>query len=368
MASRMRKIGPVGWFFCGFLIWSVAFVGARASTPSAGFSGPALKNSWVRTDVAARAQAGPPPRPGQAPAIPGPPGSYAANGEKTCLDCHDTEPATTILQTPHAVKADKRSPFAQHQCETCHGPSPEHIAAPSKYSVAVVFVGTDKSPAAKRNEVCLTCHESGMRTHWSGSSHETRGLACNDCHNVHAKEPKVLSKATQAEVCFTCHKEQRAQTHRISTHPLALTGLSTTAKLACSDCHNPHGTAGPKLLVKNSVNETCYTCHPEKRGPFLWEHAPVADDCTTCHTPHGSSNPSLLKTRPPLLCQECHTGDHGAQVNSAANLAGGNVTTVNGLQMPGAASPRAQLAARACLNCHVLIHGSNHPAGAKFQR
>jgi hypothetical protein len=55
-------------------------------------------------------------------------------------------------------------------------------------------------------------------------------------------------------------------------------------------------------------------------------------------------------------------------VNSSANLMGGNVTTINGLQQPGAASPRAQAAARACLNCHVLIHGSNSPAGAKFQR
>jgi len=47
---------------------------------------------------------------------------------------------------------------------------------------------------------------------------------------------------------------------------------------------------------------------------------------------------------------------------------GGNVTTTNGLQQLGAATPRVQSSARACLNCHVLIHGSNHPAGAKFQR
>jgi DmsE family decaheme c-type cytochrome len=219
-----------------------------------------------------------------------------------------------------------------------------------------------------RNGVCLTCHESGLRIHWTGSQHEAKGLGCTDCHTLHATEQKVLNKATQAEVCFACHKEQRAQIRRVSAHPLAVTALATTAKMSCSDCHNPHGSVGPKLLVKASVNETCYTCHAEKRGPFLWEHAPVTDDCTTCHTPHGSSNPSLLKTRPPLLCQQCHSGDHGAQVDSGANLAGGNLTTVNGAQQPGAATPRAQIAARACLNCHVLIHGSNHPAGAKFQR
>jgi DmsE family decaheme c-type cytochrome len=138
--------------------------------------------------------------------------------------------------------------------------------------------------------------------------------------------------------------------------------------MACSDCHNPHGTVGPKLLVKNSVNDTCYTCHAEKRGPFLWEHQPVNEDCTTCHTPHGSSSAPLLKQRTPWLCQDCHTGDHAAQINSGANLAGGAVTTVNG-NFPLANAPaRAQLGARNCLNCHVMVHGSNHPAGSKYFR
>jgi DmsE family decaheme c-type cytochrome len=345
----------------------MAFVSARATSPNANIAARTPQDSPALQNFS-QAQGNSAQRPAQTPTTPAPPGTYAANGAKTCLDCHDSEPATTILLTKHAVTADKRSPFASHQCESCHGPSPEHIADPSKYSVNVSFVGSDKAPAKTRNEVCLNCHESGMRMHWPGSQHEDRGLACNDCHNLHAKEQKVLSKATQSEVCFSCHKEQRAQTHRVSSHPLAVTGLQSDAKMVCSDCHNPHGSAGPKLMIKNSVNETCYTCHAEKRGPFLWEHAPVVDDCTTCHTPHGSSQPSLLKTRPPLLCQQCHTGDHGAQVNSGANLAGGNATTINGLQQPGAASPRAQIAARACLNCHVLIHGSNHPAGAKFQR
>ncbi len=43
------------------------------------------------------------------------------------------------------------------------------------------------------------------------------------------------------------------------------------------------------------MNETCYTCHADKRGPFLWEHQPVNEDCTNCHTPHGSNITPLLK-------------------------------------------------------------------------
>jgi DmsE family decaheme c-type cytochrome len=129
-----------------------------------------------------------------------------------------------------------------------------------------------------------------------------------------------------------------------------------------------HGSDGPKLLIKESVNQTCYTCHAEKRGPFLWEHAPVVDDCTNCHTPHGSNLSPLLKMRTPMLCQSCHTGDHGKNLYSGANLPNGNVTTVNGQLPLGSQSPSAQGNARSCLACHSTIHGSNHPAGAKFER
>ena len=290
--------------------------------------------------------------------------------DAVCTSCHDSTSPKKIFsmyQTRHGNKADGRTPG----CQNCHGPSDVHIKDPGK-PTDVVFTPKSKniSSADTRNESCLKCHDTTVlpRQYWAGSQHQARGVACTDCHNIHAPDQKVLSKATQAEVCFTCHKAQRAQTHRISTHPLAITGVSTTAKMACSDCHNPHGSIGPTLLAKQTVNETCYTCHAEKRGPFLWEHAPVVDNCTNCHTPHGSATAPLLKTRAPYLCQDCHSGDHGNQVNSGANLANGNVTTINGLQQPGAAAPRVQLGARACLNCHVLIHGSNHPAGAKFQR
>src|SRR3954447_10913040 len=156
MASKIRKIGPIGWFLCAFLIWSVAFVSARATGTNL-VTAPRVPENSAALRKLAQVQVGTPARPSQTPATPSgpaPPGTYAENGAKTCLDCHDSEPATLILQTPHAVKADGHSPFAQHQCETCHGPSPEHIADPSKYSVTVVYAGNDKSPAPKRNEMC----------------------------------------------------------------------------------------------------------------------------------------------------------------------------------------------------------------------
>ena len=286
--------------------------------------------------------------------------------DKVCTACHDQnqdKPILSIYQTRHGVAADPRTPG----CQSCHGRSEEHIKSVGRVQPEVVF-GTKQDPAhhastpEAQTEACLTCHKSGNRTYWSGSQHQFRELVCSNCQSVHTPNDPVLTKVTQSEVCFACHKTQRAQIHYFSTHPILV------GKTACSDCHNPHGSTAPKLLVKDTVNETCYTCHAEKRGPFLWEHSSVVDDCTNCHTPHGSTKPPLLKARVPWLCQSCHTGDHGAQVNSGANLPGGAATTLNGQQGLANQSPRAQTNARACLNCHVLIHGSNHPAGAKFQR
>lgn len=305
-------------------------------------------------------------------------------GDAKCTKCHDEGddyPVLAIAQTRHGVKADGRSPT----CTSCHGESDKHINKPEgvkdRPKPDVMFKGKFKSEAAAISGACLSCHEAGNRTHWAGSKHESMDVPCSSCHAVHTPNDKVLAKVTQQEVCFACHKTERSQSHRISTHPIA------AGKVGCSDCHNPHGSTGPKLLIKNSVNETCFTCHAEKRGPFLWEHPSASDDCMNCHTPHGSTNPPLLKARTPWLCQQCH-GDgapHPGNVYSAASLPGGaaaNVNNTGGVSgttqlgrvnpLTGARvtqnNPPSQLAFRGCANCHSQVHGSNHPAGNRFLR
>lgn len=326
----------------------------------------ALLGTGMEAASAANATAPPTVTPAAAPVAAPVVVDRTLTGDAACTRCHDeneNKPILSMYQTKHGVKADGRTPG----CQSCHGTSLGHQrnvggSGGKRTPPDVTFGLHAKADPKAQAGACLTCHSGGKRAMWEGSHHESRDVPCAACHTVHAKQDPMVTKTKQQEVCFGCHKTQRAQSHLTSTHPLV------AGKVTCSDCHNPHGSVGPKSLAKNSVNETCYGCHAEKRGPFLWEHGPVADDCTTCHTPHGSNNAPMLKARVPWLCQECHSGDHGAQLNSGANLAGGNVTTVNGIQPLAGAAPRAQAAARACLNCHVLVHGSNHPAGSKFQR
>ena len=282
----------------------------------------------------------------------------AGGGVQTCLKCHGTEPATVaILRSPHAVRGDRHSPFAQDGCETCHGTSAAHIesrdAAPG-----VVFRGPNASSVAQRNQPCLECHQAGLLMNWQGSSHETNNLACSACHTIHLAKDPVLVKATQPQQCFTCHTRQRADSFKYSHHPMR------EGKVACTDCHNPHGAAGDTgLLNEFTVNQTCYGCHAEKRGPLLWEHQPVRDNCLNCHTPHGSNEASLMKTRMNFLCSSCHSATNNT---SGGAFGGAHSVPFRG---PGNASFVAELAnQRTCLNCHSLIHGSNSPSGAYFFR
>ena len=116
-------------------------------------------------------------------------------------------------------------------------------------------------------------------------------------------------------------------------------------KIVCSDCHNPHGSVTEAMLKENSVNDNCYKCHAEKRGPFLFEHAPVVRTAPIVTTRTARFNQASLKMSQPRLCYECHTIGHGqAGINSNFTMG------------------------RACLNCHTNIHGSNSPAGGVFQR
>jgi DmsE family decaheme c-type cytochrome len=158
-----------------------------------------------------------------------------------------------------------------------------------------------------------------------------------------------LTKIEQPQVCFGCHQDKRAQVNRRSHHPIE------EGKVVCSDCHNSHGSPSIRLLARNSVNETCYQCHAEKRGPFLWEHQPVREDCTNCHNPHGSNQESLLNVRTPYLCQQCHQ-----EAFHPSSLYSGT-----GIPPLGAAQ---QLLGKGCLNCHSKVHGSNHPSGSRLTR
>jgi len=254
-----------------------------------------------------------------------------------CIGCH-------VTGTPEMIAADGVNPmFPNVQCEACHGPGKAHVEAGGDKALIKSF--KSMSPV-QASQTCLECHNESHPEFETGR-HMKNGVGCTSCHSVHASKTKsYLLTADQPNLCFTCHTDVKADFAKPFRHRV------NEKLIACSDCHNPHGTTEhAQLKMTNSLEQTCNRCHAEKSGPFVFEHTPTkADGCLSCHTPHGSSNARLL-TRPTvnLLCLECHT--------QTPQVGGGSTKVI----APVPAGPAHAQNARynACTVCHNQIHGSN---------
>jgi DmsE family decaheme c-type cytochrome len=197
----------------------------------------------------------------------------------------------------------------------------------------------------------VTCHDRGKHALWDGSAHDQRQIGCVTCHSVHESKGPVLLKAKDEQSqCATCHRPITHKQMRFNHMPVR------EGKMTCSSCHNVHGSTNVRLLkAGTTIDESCVSCHPEKRGPFLWEHAPVAESCTTCHDPHGSNNERMLVSKQPFLCQRCHvTSRHPP-------------TVYDGFVLKNSSNSN-KIFGRACVACHQQIHGSNAPSGKALLR
>lgn len=263
-------------------------------------------------------------------------------GEDTCLTCHEQQ---AYKGTAHAFKANARTPAAGHGCESCHGPGQAHVDGGGDKTKIKTFKALTPREAS---EACVTCHNRSQHSEWEGSKHDSRNVSCVTCHSVHQpkSEKGGLKVDTQQETCVQCHRTQVNKLQRSAHMPVR------EGKMACSSCHNPHGSQNVKMLKEgNSITESCTSCHAEKRGPFLYEHAVGRENCVTCHDPHGSNNDRMLVAKMPMLCQRCHVHSrHPATIYDNNQL---NVTKSN------------RVVGRSCVNCHQMIHGSNHPTSGK---
>ena len=259
-------------------------------------------------------------------------------GAEACAQCHE-DVADDFNTTAHG-RAGAHTWGDAASCESCHGPGEAHVDSGGESGL----LSPASMDADETNELCLNCHAGGSARHWKGSDHENLDVSCVSCHNMHTPwtNDKALSNKREIALCLSCHADMKKHLNQRSHHPMK------EGAMACSDCHSPHGSPAEAAIAALSVNDKCYECHMEKRGPFLWEHAPVREDCTVCHDPHGSNQKNLLVKAAPRLCQSCHLLGHHQTVAGTP----GQTLNIN----------------RSCLNCHLAIHGSNHPAGIVLMR
>jgi DmsE family decaheme c-type cytochrome len=288
-----------------------------------------------------------------------------ADPQQECLRCHPDQAG--ILETKHGVEGDPGSPVGRNQaCSACHGLNPNHASDPAKNPHPVRFE-RGSVPAKQQTQACMSCHAGNRHlAFWETGRHARNDVRCNDCHAVHAKPPRgstiaitrrelttspfvATERQLEYETCIGCHKQVRVQINKPSHHPII------EGKVTCSSCHNPHGAMSQGMVKQETVNVQCWSCHAEKRGPFLFQHPAVEENCLSCHAPHGSSHAKLLNEKVPNLCQDCH--DWSRHPGTAYSGDQG-FNPIPG----GATTPNTRFVARACLNCHNAIHGSNAPA------
>ncbi len=274
-------------------------------------------------------------------------------GSNVCRTCH-SDVWSSFYRNPHFVLYSAEQKPENTGCEACHGPGQAHVAAHGGKATIVAF---SELPAPRVLDACLRCHSQTLsRANIRRSEHTINGIACNTCHSIHhSPVPSRLLAKKQTELCYGCHADVRAQFSMPFKHRV------NEGVVACTDCHNPHGSfeptwrmAGrPRMVAQTQANEEpCLKCHAEKRGPFVFEHPPVrVEGCEMCHSPHGSTNSRLLR-RPVVftMCLECHNGadNFGRERSGVVALTASH----------NMADPKFQN----CTACHVRIHGSNSDA------
>jgi DmsE family decaheme c-type cytochrome len=251
-------------------------------------------------------------------------------GSETCATCHD-EVSKGFAGNPHAKMAAMHGDKSV-TCENCHGAGKAHVDGGGDTSK---IFNPAKASAKDVDAKCLTCHASA-HPNFDRSPHAKANVGCASCHSVHANgKTEHLLKASQPQLCYQCHTDVKPA-FNMPFHHKVNEGL-----VQCGDCHNVHGTFGNASLKSTAdQNAVCTKCHTDTRGPFVFEHAAVkGEGCMSCHTPHGSQNARMLRM-PSInaLCTQCHSPVAAARVHGLYT---------------GSAS------AQPCIDCHTMIHGSN---------
>ena len=264
-------------------------------------------------------------------------------GDETCAGCHD-EVVNGFSKSFHAVYFRKGDQF---RCEQCHGSGVKHA---ENEDPSMIFGPTENK--FKLEKQCLTCHSNVL--HGVKEKHVIEyGVGCTDCHKVHQPGFKGNLRKQEEKLCVSCHAKEKAQFRLPSHHPVV-----KEKKMACTDCHKFDGSED--YNEPERVNSMCLGCHAQYRGPFVFEHAPVAENCTICHNPHGSIADNLLKKNEPFICLQCH------QLHFHASLPGYEGVSAEPNHPSRVVVSDRQSFKRAfttkCTQCHTRIHGTDLPS------
>ncbi len=236
-----------------------------------------------------------------------------------CLTCHPDKKASDIKGRVH--------PPAIHGCVVCHDPHSSNY----KYHLVKPPDG-----ATKAENLCLTCHNTGVNIPKGGSRHPALDMGCETCHSIHKSGDPMkrefayhLTKDAPT-LCLGCHDANDADLAKAHRN-------QPFAKADCLQCHDPHQSAKPMLaqkflhppyaamgcetchapakdgqvvLTTPDVKSLCVICHADQAKQILTakvQHPGAQGDCTVCHNPHAGTSPAFLQPSPVEVCLVCHS-------------------------------------------------------------
>lgn len=198
----------------------------------------------------------------------------------SCFGCHVSQLEKNYDR--HTDSYATRWREAGISCESCHGPSSEHVKFFTKHPD--VKVAPEKLHLAS----------------WRTFTPEQQNHACAICH---AKMRPLTNAFEPGDNYFdhydlTCFEDPdfsadgRDLGENYTYTLWLLNPCSKKSGLNCVTCHTSSGRYRFALSVTNAPNDACVTCHSDKRG----------DKAFTAHSRH----PAKLADGKPNTCLKCH--------------------------------------------------------------
>lgn len=242
----------------------------------------------------------------------------AATPIKLCITCHADKNAAEIKGTIHSP--------AVRDCLKCHDP---HVSANKNQLLKPVS-------GEKKENLCLSCHDTGVKVAEKGSRHAALDMGCDSCHTTHKtgekgnREFDFHLKKNAPGLCLECHDAKDAALAKAHNN-------QPFAQADCLTCHDPHQSDRPKLMQKfvhapfeggacdtchapakdgkvvltqANVKALCVTCHDEQAKRIETakvQHPGAQGDCTDCHSPHAGKTPGFPKPDAVNVCLSCHS-------------------------------------------------------------
>ena len=203
--------------------------------------------------------------------------------EMGCAGCHNTGLELKKVNSGYESKYLELN----IGCERCHGPGSEHARSPRTKGK---IINPRKMSSERGSEVCGQCHSRGKSV-----PNGTFAFPWNDKDN----KPYKIGEPLANYYKFAPGEWGDPEAHSKQHHQQWLDFQKSThakADVRCFDCHDPHGGAGQRQLVKaNFNNNLCLSCHGKNQkfahGEAIRQHtkhnyAPEttgASRCSLCH-------------------------------------------------------------------------------------